>query len=118
MPKILSIINEHLHEKKVLLLGFGILMGLFGYMVTKILEVIDLSGIEELLEFIPELEELLDVFGDWTSPYGLLNIELFAFYWVFVGFFFVYVASSIVLPGEVENKTIDLTLSKPVGRHI
>jgi len=116
MKKVLSIIIEHLHEKRLLLLGFGFLIGLFGYMMTLIIEVIDLSGIEDLLEFAPELGEFLDAFGDWTSPYGLLNVELFSFYWVFVGFFFVYVASSTVLPGEVEDKTIDLTLSKPISR--
>ena len=116
MPKVLSIIIEHLHEKKLLLLGFGILIGIFGYAMTLILEVIDLSGLEDLLSLFPEFEDLLDIFGDFTSPYGLLNVELFAFYWIFVGFFFVYIASSIVLPGEVEDKTIDLTLSKPISR--
>jgi ABC-2 type transport system permease protein len=116
VPKVLSIIIELLHEKRWLLLAFGLLIGIFGYVMTIIIEVIDLSGIEDLLASIPQLEELLDIFGDLTSPYGLLNVEVFAFYWIFVGFFFVYIASSTVLPGEVEDKTIDLTLSKPISR--
>jgi ABC-2 type transport system permease protein len=114
--KPLSIVLEHLHEKRWLLLGFGFLIGLFGYAMTLIIEVIDLSAIEDLLAFFPELEEILDMFGELASPYGLLNVEVFAFYWIFVGFFFVYVASSTALPGEVEDKTIDLTLSKPISR--
>jgi ABC-2 type transport system permease protein len=116
VSKALSIIIEHLHEKRWLLLGFGLLIGIFGYVMTIIIEVIDLSAFEDLLTFFPQLEELLDMFGELTSPYGLLNAEVFAFYWIFVGFFFVYVASSTALPGEVEDKTIDLTLSKPISR--
>jgi ABC-2 type transport system permease protein len=116
VSKALSIIIEHLHEKRWLLLGFGFLIGIFGYAMTIIIEVLDLSALEDLLTAFPELEELLDMFGDLTSPYGLLNAEVFAFYWIFVGFFFVYIASSTALPGDVEDKTIDLTLSKPISR--
>jgi ABC-2 type transport system permease protein len=114
--KVLSIIIEHLHEKKLLLVGFGLLIGIFGYAMTLIIEVIDLSGIEDILALFPELEEFMDLYGDMTSPYGLLNMEVFEFYWIFVGFFFVYITSSTALPGEVEDKTIDLTLSKPISR--
>ena len=116
MSKALSIIKEHIHEKRLLMIGFGFLMGIFGYAITLIVDVIDLSEIEELLSSLPQLQELLDLFGDLTSPYALLNVEVFAFFWVFVGFFFVYITSSTVLPGEVEDKTIDLTLSKPISR--
>jgi ABC-2 type transport system permease protein len=116
VPKSFSVLTEHLYEKRWSLFGFGILIGLFGFVMTIIIEVIDLSGLEDLMEFFPELEEILDIFGDLASPYGLLNAEVFAFYWIFVGFFFVYIASSIVLPGEVEDKTIDLILSKPISR--
>ncbi len=116
MSKVISIISEHLNEKRLLMIGFGILMGIFGYAITLIVDVIDLSEIEELLSAMPELQELLDLFGDLTSPYALLNVEVFAFFWIFVGFFFVYVTSSSVLPGEVEDKTIDLILSKPISR--
>jgi ABC-2 type transport system permease protein len=116
VPKGLSVLTEHLYEKRWSLLGFGILIGLFGFVMTIIIEVIDLSGLEDLMALFPELEEILDIFGDLASPYGLLNAEVFAFYWIFVGFFFVYIASSIALPGEVEDKTIDLILSKPVSR--
>jgi ABC-2 type transport system permease protein len=98
------------------MIGFGVLMGIFGYAITLIVDVIDLSEIEELLSSLPELQELLDLFGDLNSPYALLNVEVFAFFWIFVGFFFVYVTSSSVLPGEVEDKTIDLILSKPISR--
>jgi ABC-2 type transport system permease protein len=116
VSKELSIIIEHLREKKWLMLGFGFLIGLFGYVMTIVIEVIDLSMLEDLMTYFPQLEEILDLFGELTSPYGLLNVEVFSFYWIFVGFFFVYVTSSTVLPGEVEEKTIDLTLSKPISR--
>ncbi|MFQ5832985.1 MAG: ABC transporter permease subunit [Candidatus Thorarchaeota archaeon] len=116
MSRVLTVIIEHLFERKRLMLGFGLLFGIFGYVMTLIIEALDLTDLLDLVTMFPQLEGLLDIFGDWTSPYGILNAEVFVFYWIFVGFFFVYVASSAALPGEVEDKTIDLTLSKPISR--
>jgi len=117
VPKILSIVIEHFHEKKWIFIMFGLLMGLFGFAITRVVDVLDLSMLDDLMDFFPE--DFLDFFGGFstiTSPYGMLNVEVFAFFWVFVGFFVVFIASSTVLPGEVEDKTIDLILSKPISR--
>jgi len=117
MRKVLSIIIEHLHEKRWISLGFGLLIGLLGLLFTMFLDILDIDSMAEMVEFFPP--ELLDFVGgadSFTSPYGFVNVELFAYVWVFVGFFFVYIASGSSLPTEVDDKTIDLILSKPISR--
>ncbi len=117
MRKVLSIIIENLHEKRWALLGFGLLIGLLGFLFTMFLDYLDIASMTEVMELLPP--ELLDFIGgtdSLASPYGFVNVELFAFMWVFVGFFFVYIASGSTLPTEVEDKTIDLILSKPISR--
>ncbi|MGY5877046.1 MAG: ABC transporter permease subunit [Candidatus Thorarchaeota archaeon] len=117
MPKALSIIIEHLHEKRWIFLIFGLFMGLMGFLLTMLVDLLDIASYAVFIEMLPE--EFLEILGGleaFTSPYGFVNVELFAFVWIFVGFFVVYIASDTTLPGEVEDKTIDLILSKPISR--
>ncbi len=117
MPKILSIIIENFHEKRWIFLLFGSLVGLLGFLVTKLVDLMDISAYTVIIDSLPE--GLLGLFGgfiDLSSPYGFVDIELFTFMWIFVGIYLVYMASSTALPAEVENKTIDLILSKPINR--
>lgn len=117
MSKVLSIIIENLYEKKMILFGFGLLIGLLGFLFTMFLDYLDFSSMLEILEFLPpDLLEFIGGIDTFASPYGFVNVELFAFMWIFVGFFFVYIASGTVLPTEIEDKTIDLILSKPISR--
>ncbi|MCK5390408.1 MAG: ABC transporter permease subunit, partial [Candidatus Thorarchaeota archaeon] len=117
MSKALAVIIEHFYEKRWIFLIFGILIGLMGILVTMLVDQLDIATIATVLESFPE--ELLEFFGGMTAlttPYGFVNIELFTFMWIFVGIFLVYMASSTALPAEVEDKTIDMILSKPISR--
>jgi ABC-2 type transport system permease protein len=117
MPKALSVIIEHLHEKRGIFVIFGLLMGLMSILIMMLVDTLDLASLAAIMEFLPE--ELLEFFGGiatLTTPYGFVNAELFTFVWLFVGIFLVYIASGTALPGEVEDKTIDLILSKPISR--
>ena len=116
MLKALSVIIEQFREKKWSLLLFGGAVGLMGLAVIALLEYIDVSAYADIFESMPELADFLGGFVAFTTPYGFLGIELFAFMWIFVGIFLVYMASSSALPIAVENKTIDLILSKPISR--
>jgi len=117
MSKVLSIIIENLHEKRWVFIGFGLLMGLLGFLFTMFLDLLDIASYAIILEsFPPEFLDFLGGITSITSPYGFVNIELFAFLWIFVGFFFVFVASGTTLPTDIEDKTIDLILSKPISR--
>lgn len=117
MMNALSIINEHFREKKWSFLVFGSLVGLLGLLVIQIMEQMDLGVMADMAAFFPE--EILDIIGGvvaLSTPYGFLGAEIFSFLWMYLGIFLVYMASSTALPAEVENKTIDLILSKPISR--
>jgi len=116
MLKVLSVIIEQFHEKKWSLLLFGGAVGLMGLAVIAILEYIDVGAYAAIFESMPELADFFGGLVAFSSPYGFLGVELFAFMWIFVGIFLVYMTSSSALPIEVENKTIDLILSKPISR--
>jgi ABC-2 type transport system permease protein len=96
---------------------FGSLVGLLGLTVIVLLEYIDLSAYAAFFETFPE--GFFDFIGGivaFSTPYGFVAVELFTFMGIFVGIYLVYIASSTALPNEVENKTIDLILSKPIRR--
>ena len=62
---------------------------------------------------------MLEFFGDITvlaSPYGFWCLELMTFIWLYAGIYILYMASAH-LSQDVEDKTIDLSLSKPVTRN-
>ena len=116
MLKALSVIIEQFHEKKWSLLLFGGAVGLMGLAITAILEYIDVSAYADIFESMPELADFFGGFAAFSTPYGFVGLELFEFMWIFVGIFLIYMTSSSALPLEVENKTIDLILSKPISR--
>ena len=87
-----------------------------GVLLTMLVDVLDISAYAAILESMPELAEFFGGITAITTPYGFVNVELFSFMWIFVGIFLVYMTSGTALPGEVEDKTIDLILSKPISR--
>ncbi len=115
MKKIFAVIREDLFDKKLFLLGLGVLVGLLGLYLVSFLDAYDLSALQAYLDSLPaELSALLGQL-DVANPYSLFNAYFFTFLWLYCGVFLVYLASSMV-PPEVENNTIDLVLSKPVSR--
>ncbi|MFX0103005.1 MAG: ABC transporter permease [Candidatus Hodarchaeota archaeon] len=116
MKQFTRIMKESLVEKKWIILFFGGIIGLLAFMIIKLLDDIDLATIEAIIASFPE--SFLEFIGDaelLTNPYGFLNVELFQFMWLYAGIFLVFLASSLV-PTEVEQKIIDLSLTKPVSR--
>jgi ABC-type transport system involved in multi-copper enzyme maturation permease subunit len=115
MKKIFAVTKEELLDKKWLLIGLGVLIGLMGIYLVNLLNGLDLSGLKAYLDTLPE--SLLALLGplDIANPYSLFNAYFFSFLWLYCGVFLVYMASSL-MPQEVENNTIDLVLSKPVSR--
>lgn len=107
--------KEDLFDKKLFLLGLGVLIGLLGLYLVSFLDAYDLTALQAYLDSLPaELRALLGQL-DVANPYSLFNAYFFTFLWLYCGVFLVYMASSLV-PQEVENNTIDLVLSKPVSR--
>ncbi|MFX1311538.1 MAG: ABC transporter permease [Promethearchaeota archaeon] len=117
MKRFFASIKESLIEKKIILLILGGVIGLLSYYIVYMIESMDLAAIEEIINLWPE--EMLKFFGDvesFTNPYGFWTIEMLSFMWLYAGIYIVYMASTL-LTQEVEEKTIDLSLSKPITRY-
>ena len=107
MRKILSIAIEHFHEKRGVFILFGLLMGFTGIIMTTMVDFLDISACAIILDTFPvEFVDLIGGFEAFTSPYGFVNVELFAFVWIFVGIFIVFIASGSALPSEIEDNCI------------
>ena len=116
MGQMLSIVKEHVMDRKWVVILLGGLTGLLGLLIINMIGSLDLEGLQSLIEVFPP--EMLDFFGGdlaFTNPYGFLNIEVLSFLWLYAGIYLVFAASSI-LAQEVDKKTIELSLSKPITR--
>jgi len=116
MKRFFRTVKELILEKKFMILILGGVIGLLSFFIIIILEDLDLQAIEGFLSTFPE--GVLDFLGGLeviANPYGFWSLELLSFIWLYAGIYFVFMASSL-LSREVENKTIDLSLSKPISR--
>jgi ABC-type transport system involved in multi-copper enzyme maturation permease subunit len=116
MYKPFNIAREDVFDKKWSIIGVGILVGLMALYVINMLNSMDFSQLEEYINSLPDsLIALLGGELDITNPYSFTSSYIYSFMWLYCGIFLVYMASSLI-PQDVENHTIDLTLSKPVSR--
>ncbi|KKK69739.1 hypothetical protein LCGC14_2931030 [marine sediment metagenome] len=112
-----SAVKELILEKKFMILILGGVIGLLSFFITVMIEELDLEAFEDIFSSFPE--GMMDFFGDMavlTNPYGFWTMEILSFIWLYGGIYFIFMASSL-LSQEVENKTIDLSLSKPISRY-
>ncbi|NHI94233.1 MAG: hypothetical protein EAX96_17205 [Candidatus Lokiarchaeota archaeon] len=118
MNQVISLLKENLWDKKWIILIMGGLIGLLGFGIILLLGTMDMTSIQSVLETFPS--GFLDFFGDSlaaiSTPYGFFSLEFLNFIWLYAGIFMVYIASSL-LSQEVEEKTIDLALTKPIKRY-
>ncbi len=116
MWKPFNIAKEDVFDKKWSIIGVGVLVGLMGLYVINMFVSMDLSQLEDYINSLPEsMIALLGGELDITNPYSFTSSYIYSFMWLYCGIFLVYMASNLV-PQDVENHTIDLTLSKPVSR--
>ncbi|TES93628.1 MAG: hypothetical protein E3J90_14315 [Promethearchaeota archaeon] len=119
MKRFFSSVKELILEKKFMILIFGGVIGLLSFFIIGMLENLDLQSLDDLLSMMGGMEELLDFFGGiavMSNPYGFWSLEILSFIWLYAGIYLIFMASSL-LSNEVENKTIDLSLSKPISRY-
>jgi ABC-type transport system involved in multi-copper enzyme maturation permease subunit len=116
MWKPFNMAKEDVFDKKWSIIGVGILVGLMGLYVINMFVSMDLSQLEDYINSLPKsMIALLGGELDITNPYSFTSSYIYAFMWLYCGIFLVYMASSLV-PQDVENHAIDLTLSKPISR--
>lgn len=117
MKQFVTSIKEYLLSKKYIILILGGIIGLLSYFIIYMVEDMDLSAIQDIISAWPE--GMLEFFGDveiFSNVYGFWSLEILAFMWLYAGIYIIYMASGL-LSQEVEEKTIDLTLSKPITRY-
>ena len=116
MSQFLTIVKEYIKDKKWATILLGGITGLFGLFTIYIFSDLDLEALDSLMAMFPE--GMLDFFGGMvamTNPYGWLTIEVLGFLWLYAGIYLVFSASSL-LSQDIEEKTIELSLSKPITR--
>jgi ABC-2 type transport system permease protein len=116
MRQFITSVKESLLTKKYIILILGGIIGLLSYFIIYLVEDMNLTAIQDIIDAWPE--GMLEFFGDaeiFTNPYGFWGLEMLSFIWLYAGIYIVYMASGL-LSQEVEEKTIDLTLSKPITR--
>ncbi len=100
--------------KPVLLLS--LLMCLFVLMIVSIFDPELFEGIEEMMDLFPEaIKDMLGSALDLTTIGGFYTIEFLSMIWIWVGIYFILKAGQDI-PATIDNKTIDLVLSKPLKR--
>jgi len=116
LRKVANLMKEFLIEKRNIILILGGLVALLGIYVIQMLNQLDLETLQNIFAQFPE--GFIDFFGGifvMANPYGFLSLELFSFIWLYIGVYVIYLASNI-LPQEIEQRSIDLILSKPIKR--
>ncbi len=116
MGQLLTIVKEYLKDKKWATILLGGITGLFGLFTIYIFNDLDLEAMDSIIAMFPE--GMLDFFGGldaMTNPYGFLTMEVLSFIWLWAGIYLIFSASSL-LSQDIEEKTIELSLSKPITR--
>ncbi len=100
--------------KAVIILSF--LMGAFILMITAIFNPDSFGDLEGYMASMPPaIMEMMGSALDLTTFGGFFTIEFLSMIWIWLGIYFILQAGQDI-PSTIENKTIDLTLSKPLKR--
>lgn len=112
MSQFLTIVKEQIVDKKWITLLMG---GMIGGMAFVVIAMIGEMDFEAMMAGFPP--ELMAIFGldDFSNPYSLLSIEVFTTIWMLVGIYLI-TFTSLIVPQEIDEKTMELLLSKPITR--
>ena len=113
MNQFLTILKEQLIDKKWIILSLGAMIGGMALLIVAMIGDIDL----EAFAAMPAYQEILEFMGgaDISNPYGFLSMEVFTIIWIFIGIYMIF-SASLMIPQEIDDKTIELFLSKPITR--
>ncbi|MFX1308390.1 MAG: ABC transporter permease subunit [Promethearchaeota archaeon] len=114
--KILQIVWKELKKDYKSILIYTAIMSLFFMWFISFFDPVLLAGLEEAFEAYPEaIRQMVGEFASLGEFGGFINIYLFSISWFYFGIYFI-LKSAQSIPKEIENKTIDLVLSKPITR--
>ena len=115
MKLIQTTIKELKYNIKAIII-MGLFFGLFFLAFMAMFDPTLFEDMEALLASYPEA--IVQMVGDYialTTFGGFLNVYLFSMTWFYFGFYFIIKAAQDI-PKEIEDKTIDIILSKPIKR--
>ena len=112
ISQFLTIVKEQIVDKKWITLLMG---GMIGGMALLIIAMIGEMDFEAMMAGYPS--ELMAIFGldDFSNPYSFLSMEVFTIIWMLVGIYLI-TFTSLIVPQEIDEKTMELLLSKPITR--
>ena len=114
--KFLSITWNDLRQNLKGFLIFSILMALFFLWFTSLFDPELFGDMEELVAGYPEaIQRMIGESISLTIFTGFMNVYLFSLSWFYFGIYFMMKISQDI-PKEIEDKTIDILLSKPIKR--
>ncbi|MFX1378418.1 MAG: ABC transporter permease subunit [Promethearchaeota archaeon] len=114
--KVIQIVwNELQNHYKSLLIYTGIMSLFFIWFVT-FFDPELFAGMEEIFEGYPDaIKQIVGEFYNLAEFGGFLNVYLFSVSFFYFGIYFI-LKSAQNIPKEIEDKTIEMLLSKPVKR--
>ena len=112
LSQFLTIVKEQIIDKKWIILLLGGMIGGMAYLMVAMIGEMDL---EAMYGEFPE--EFMTFFGgaDMSNPYAFLSMEVFTLIWMFAGIYLISF-NSLIITQEIDEKTIELLLSKPITR--
>ncbi len=114
--KVLQIVWKELKKDYKSILIYAALMSLFFMWFVSFFDPELLAGLEEAFEAYPEaIQQMVGEFASITEFGGFINIYSFSVSWFYYGIYFI-LKSAHNIPKEIEDKTIDIVLSKPITR--
>jgi ABC-type transport system involved in multi-copper enzyme maturation permease subunit len=113
ISQFLTIVKEQIIDKKWSILILGAMIGGMALLIVAMIGDMDL----EIFAEIEAYNEILEFMGgaDISNPYGFLSMEVLTVIWMFVGIYMIF-SASLIIPQEIDEKTIELFLSKPITR--
>jgi ABC-2 type transport system permease protein len=115
-----TILKASLELRRVSLFWYALGITVYGWMIVAFFPLIEQNP--EYIEAIEDVwsEELMAVFGgvdlEFTTLGGFLGIEYLSLIWVFIVAAAVVTFAAGAIGGDVENGTMEVTLSQPVSR--
>jgi ABC-type transport system involved in multi-copper enzyme maturation permease subunit len=113
---VLSIFKIELKKNFGSILKISLMVSLFMLMILYVFDPELFSGMEDMFSNYPQ--EILDMLGGVVSLStlaGFITMEFLAIIWMWVGIYIILKAAQDI-PTAIDNKTIDLLLSKPIKR--
>jgi len=114
--KVLQIVWKELKASKKGILIYTALMSLFYLWFVSIYDPEFMANFNEIMEGYPEaIRHMVGEYFSLATFGGFVNVYLLSMSFFFFGVYFI-LKSSQDIPKEIENKTIDLMLSRPITR--